>query len=212
MPFVRALVTSGGVVHRNAGNRPDVDLFVVAAGGRLYTAYSLLVLATKLTGTRQLICPNYLVDESELAIVYHRDLFTAHQLACARPLSGQNAYEALCRANETWIRGFFPAFAAYPPDDPIRPSALQRAGELALWPVEPALERLLRWAWRLRLRRRAATAPRPDVVASDGILKLHLSDYRRRTLQRFDSRLASLRQEIGATSRPPSTSLDPVGT
>ncbi|HXX70216.1 MAG TPA: glycosyltransferase family 1 protein, partial [Polyangiaceae bacterium] len=100
LPFVRALVTSGGVVHRNAGARPDVDLFVVTARDRVYTAYSLLVLTTKLTGTRHLICPNYLVDESELAISYHRDLFTAHQLVSARPLYGETAYTALCRANE----------------------------------------------------------------------------------------------------------------
>jgi glycosyltransferase involved in cell wall biosynthesis len=219
LPFIRALVTSGGIVHRNAGARPDVDLFVVAARDRLYTAYTLLVLATKLTGTRQLICPNYLVDESDLAIAYHRDLFTAHQLVSARPLAGQTAYEALCHANETWIRHFFPSFAAHPPREGNdqtpkgdQPSAWQRAGEGALWPLEPALERLLRTAWRMRLRRRAATAPRADVVVSDGILKLHLSDYRRRTLERFAARLAAHREQIDAHSQPPVTSLEPVGT
>lgn len=212
LPFIRALVTSGGIVHRNAGARPDVDLFVVAARGRAYTAYSLLVLATKLTRMRQLICPNYLVDESELAIAYHRDLFTAHQLVSARPLSGQGAYEALCHANESWIRGFFPSFAPDTSKEANQPTALQRAGELVLWPLEPALERLLRTAWRLRLRRRAATAPRADVVARDGILKLHLSDYRRRTLERFAARLAAHRERIDADRQPPDTSLKPVGT
>jgi len=214
LPFVRALVTSGGVVHNNAGARPDVDLFVVTARGRVYTVYSLLVLATKLTGTRQLICPNYLVDESELPIAYHRDLFTAHQLVSSRPLSGQRAYEELCRANETWVRRFFPAFAAHPSEEPAQPrrQVLQRAGELALGPVVPALERLLRWGWRVRLRRRAAAAPRSDVATGDGILKLHLSDYRRRTLQRFDARLASLGEEISTSSQRPDKSLDPVGT
>lgn len=216
LPFVRALVTSGGVVHRNAGARPDVDLFVVTSPGRLYTAYSLLVLTTKLTRTRHLICPNYLVDESELEIAYHRDLFTAHQLVSARPLSGEGPYSALCRANEAWVRRFFPAFgeAAGTEAAPwgATTAAWQRAAELALWPVQPALERFLRWTWRVRLRRRAAAAPRPDIVTSNGILKLHLSDYRRRTLERFDSRLAALRAEIGAGSPPFDANLDPVGT
>ncbi len=122
LPFVRSLVTSGGVAHRNAGSRPDVDLFVVAARGRAYTAYTLIVLATKLNGTRHLICPNYVVDESELAVAYHRDLFTAHQLASAWPLSGQPAYDAwCCAANAGWVRRFFPAFG--PRDAPVAASA-----------------------------------------------------------------------------------------
>jgi glycosyltransferase involved in cell wall biosynthesis len=226
LPFVRALVTSGGVAHRNPGARPDVDLFVVAARGRAYTAYTMLFLATKLTGTRQLICPNYLVDENELPIAYHHDLFTAHQLVSARPQSGQRVYEALCRANEAWVRRFFPAFKprnaddsarptisfAPPPRPRVLPAALQRAGEMALWPVAPALERLVRSAWRFRLRRRAAGAPRSDVVLSRGILKLHLSDYRRSVLERFAGRLQALRAQLDSDAQSRQASLEPVGT
>ncbi len=56
-------------------------------------------------------------------------------------------------------------------------------------------------------------------MLSDGILKLHLSDYRRRVLERFDVRLTSLRGEVTANPHGTSahlddldTSLDPVGT
>jgi glycosyltransferase involved in cell wall biosynthesis len=226
LPFVRSLVTSGGVAHRNPGARPDVDLFVVAARGRAYSAYTMLFLATKVTGTRQLICPNYLVDESELPIAYHHDLFTAHQLVSARPQSGQRTYEELCRANETWVRRFFPAFIPRTADDSIRPtisfappshprvlpSALQRASEIALWPLAPTLEALARSAWRFRLRRRAAAAPRSDVVLANGILKLHLSDYRRSVLERFAARLHALRTQLGSDTEPRRASLEPVGT
>ncbi|MDP9036395.1 MAG: glycosyltransferase family 4 protein [Myxococcota bacterium] len=200
LPYVRALVTSGGVAHRNPGKRPDFDLFVIAARGRAYTAYTFLFVATKLTGTRALICPNYLVDESELAIAYHRDLFTAHQLLSCRPFSGRHAYERLCESNEDWVRTFFPGFASRSPAELATSSALgsaaQRFGELALRPSADALERLLRVAWRLRLRSRAAGAIRGDVVLGDGILKLHVSDYRRRVLARFAARLQSLRADL----------------
>ncbi len=213
LPYVRALVTSGGVVHRNPGKRPDYDLFVVAASRRAYTAYTLLFLATKLTGTRRLICPNYLVDESELAVVYHRDLFTAHQLKSCRPSSGQRAYATLCEANEGWVREFFPAFAPSSAAESAPPSALglagQRAGELALLPLADFVERVLRFGWRLRLRRRAASAVRGDVVLADGILKLHLSDYRRRVLERFARRLQALRAQLESPTRSP-TPPDPV--
>jgi glycosyltransferase involved in cell wall biosynthesis len=216
LPFLRALIVSGGLAHRNPGARPDVDLFVVAARGRAYTAYTILFLATKLTGTRHVICPNYLVDESELAIAYHRDLFTAHQLVSSRPFSGRRTYEALFRANETWVREFFPAFApragvGSPGAAASLAASLQWAGELVLWPAASVVERAARAAWRFRLRRRAAAAVRGDVVLSDGILKLHLSDYRRSVLERFAARLHSLRTHV-SDSWPPHTSAEPAGS
>jgi glycosyltransferase involved in cell wall biosynthesis len=208
LPFVRAIVISGGVANKNPGARPDVDLFVVTAAGRAYTAYSLLVVATRLTGSRHTICPNYLVDERELAIAYHRDLFTAHQLVSALPFSGRSTYEALCQANAAWVRAFFPAYAAR--ETPEETRALQSLAERALAPAADALEPLLRAMWRFRLRRRAATAADADVVLGDGILKMHFSGYRRLVLERFSARLEGLRARVGAREARPD--LDPVGT
>jgi glycosyltransferase involved in cell wall biosynthesis len=201
LPFVRSIVISGGLAHNNPGERPDVDLFVVSAKGRAYTTYTLLVLATKLTGNRRLICPNYLVDESELPIAYHRDLFTAHQLRTARPFSGGATYAKLCDANRDWVSRFFPAFGPLTAADatPV-PSVAQRLGERALG--SSALESLLRMAWRVRLRRLSAASPRADMVLGDGILKLHVSDYRSRVLDRLSARLESLRAELGNGALP----------
>jgi glycosyltransferase involved in cell wall biosynthesis len=193
LPFIRGLVVSGGVAHRNVTARADIDLFVIAAEGRAYTAYTWLFLATTLTGTRRVICPNYIVDESELAIAYHRDLFTAHQVVSARPMSGYAAYAAFAAANEAWVRALFPSFQAAPDTAPRPSSSAQAALELLLSPVAPWLESSLRAAWRFRLRRRAAAAPRADVVLADGLMKLHLSDYRARILDRFAGRLSTLR-------------------
>jgi glycosyltransferase involved in cell wall biosynthesis len=196
LPFVRMLALSGGAVHANPGPKADIDLFAVAAAGRAYTAYTFLVLATKLTRTRAIVCPNYLVDERELGIAYHHDVFTAHQVVSARPLSGEATYAAFCRANQEWVRELFPGFQPREPLAALGGVQLQRVVEGALWAVAPALERLLRWGWRAHLRRRAARAPRADVVLGDGILKLHLSDYRRRVLERFAAKLAALRTRI----------------
>jgi hypothetical protein len=38
LPFVRSIMISGGVAHKNPGPRPDLDLFVIGARGRGYTA------------------------------------------------------------------------------------------------------------------------------------------------------------------------------
>jgi glycosyltransferase involved in cell wall biosynthesis len=212
LPFVRALILSGGVVHKNPSARPDIDLFVVAARGRVYTAYTWLVLMTKLLGKRALVCPNYLVDEGELAVAYHRDLFTAHQLVSARPFSGRASYEQWCRANEAWVKEIFPGFVPKAEGSAVEASVLQRAGELALAPMGTTVERLLRAAWRFRLgpKRRPTHAESRDVVLSDGILKLHLSDYRRRVLSRFAGRLEALRERLGNDSPSLQPGLDTV--
>jgi glycosyltransferase involved in cell wall biosynthesis len=211
LPFVRMLAFSGGTAHKNPGVKPDIDLFVVSAPGRLYTAYSLLFLAAKLTGTREVVCPNYLVDESELAIAYHRDVFTAHQLVSARPISGADTYLKFWRANEAWVRPFFPGARPRGLEAAAGRPWLQRAAELALLPLGSTLERVLRESWRFHLRRRAARARRPDVVMSAGILKLHLSDYRRRTLDRFAERLGALRARLeGAGAHAPSDLATPA--
>jgi glycosyltransferase involved in cell wall biosynthesis len=197
LPFVRMLALSGGAAHNNLGPRADIDLFVVAAADRAYTAFTLLFLAAKLTGTRGVMCPNYMVDERELAIAYHHDLFTAHQLVSARPLSGLETYAAFCRANEAWVRRFFPGFVAHSGQPELGDPGLQRALERILAPACSVLEGALRWGWRFRLRRRAARSPQGDVVLGDGVLKLHLSDYRRTVLYRFAGRLDELRAQFG---------------
>jgi glycosyltransferase involved in cell wall biosynthesis len=196
LPFVRMLAFSGGTAHQNPGTKPDIDLFVVAAGGHAYTTYSLLFAATKLSHTRGIVCPNYLIDEHELTIAYHHDLFTAHQLLSARPISGYETYLDFCRANEAWVQRLFPGFSPRPSGESIGWSRLRRAAEIVLAPAARPLESLLRWGWRAHLRRRAARARTGDVVLADGILKLHLSDYRRRVLDRFAERLRALRVRL----------------
>jgi hypothetical protein len=197
LPFVRMLAYSGGTAHQNPGKKPDIDLFVVARPGSLYTVYTLIFLLTKLTRTRRVVCPNYLVDEDELAIVYHRDLFTANQVMSARPLSGPDTYGAFCAANQDWVQGFFPGFERRRAAAPFGGPAVQGVAEALLSIGRGQVERGLRAAWRFYLARRAARARHPDVVLANGILKLHLSDYRRRVLERFAERMDAWRAAIG---------------
>src|SRR4029079_16400608 len=84
-------------------------------------------------------------------------------------------------------------------------SSLQSLGDSLLRPASLPLERLLRWGWRFHLRRRAARARTGDVVLADGILKLHLSDYRRRVLDKFGALLGARRERLehaGAQEAP----------
>jgi glycosyltransferase involved in cell wall biosynthesis len=199
LPFVRMLALSGGTAHKNASGGDDIDLFVVATAGRAYTAYTMLYLASTLTRRRGILCPNYLVDENHLRIAYHHDLFTAHQAISLVPIAGFETFDAFMRANDTWVRAFYPAYHPRAPGAKLASSRFQRIAEAAVgWSLGDGLERLLSVGWRFHLGRRAASAPRPDLVLAPGILKLHLSDHRRRVLERFAGRLRGYRERWGA--------------
>jgi glycosyltransferase involved in cell wall biosynthesis len=204
LPFVRMLALSGGTAHKNARGGDDIDLFVVATAGRAYTAYTMLFLASTFTRRRGILCPNYLVDENHLRIAYHHDLFTAHQAISLVPIAGLETFDAFVRANESWVRGFYPAYLPRPPGATLASSPLQRVAETVLgWSLGDEIERLLSVGWRFHLGRRAASAPRPDLVLDAGILKLHLSDHRRRVLDKFAGRLRAYRDRWSAPEAAP---------
>jgi glycosyltransferase involved in cell wall biosynthesis len=202
LPFVRSLALSGGTAHRNARGGDDIDFFVVTAAGRVFTAYTLLFLASRLTHTRGVVCPNYLVDESNLLIAYHHDLFTAHQALSLVPIAGLETFDRFVAANRDWVRDFYPSYEPRPAVAPIDPVGVQRLAERAIELGGAAVEQLLGTVWRFHLGRRAARAPRADVVVSGGILKLHLSDHRRRVLARYEAHLDELRARWGVAPAP----------
>jgi glycosyltransferase involved in cell wall biosynthesis len=195
LPYIRMLALSGGTAHRNARGGDDIDLFVVVAAKRVYTAYTLLFLASRLTRTRGVVCPNYLVDEDHLAIAYHHDLFTAHQAISLVPIAGHDVFARFMASNEEWIRPFYPGFAPRPAAAKLGGARVQAAIERVIGLAGERLERVLRVGWRLHLGRRVARATGSDLVLAGGILKLHLSDHRRRVLDRFTARLDGLRAE-----------------
>ncbi len=204
LPYIRMLALSGGTAHQNARGGDDIDLFVVTAPGRVFTAYTLLFVASRLTRTRGIVCPNYLVDENHLQIAYHHDLFTAHQALSLVPIAGLPAFGRFVDANRTWVEAHYPGYAPRArAEPPLAPAAWQRWAERVLDLAGGPLERLLGTAWRYRLGRRAARARSADVVLSGGVLKMHLSDHRRRVLGRFGARLDDLRARWPAGLRAP---------
>jgi glycosyltransferase involved in cell wall biosynthesis len=195
LPFIRMLALSGGTAHKNARGSDDIDLFVVAAAGHVYTAYTMLFLISRMTRTRGIVCPNYLVDEDHLEIAYHHDLFTAHQAISMVPIAGLEVFQRFARANQAWIRRLYPGYQPRVAESALGRPRVQAALERSVDLAGDRLEALLRVIWRLHLGRRGTRRPGSDMVLGGGILKLHLSDHRRRVLARFEKRLEALRGE-----------------
>lgn len=107
LPFVRFVAVTGALAVGNLGARPDIDLLVVAATGRVWIcrrALILLVRFARLAGDE--LCPNYIISESNLKLD-QRDFFTAHELAQMVPLAGADLYRQLIARNK-WATKYLP--------------------------------------------------------------------------------------------------------
>ncbi|MEO6457493.1 MAG: hypothetical protein ABIO92_04355 [Chloroflexia bacterium] len=107
LPFVRFVSVTGALAVDNLGARPDIDLLVVAAMGRVWIcrrAVIFLVRLARLVGDE--ICPNYIISESNLTLD-QRDFFTAHELAQMVPLAGADHYRQMILRNK-WAIEYLP--------------------------------------------------------------------------------------------------------
>ena len=172
------LALSGGTAHKNARGGDDIDLFVIAAGGRAYTAYTMLFLVSRLTKTRGVVCPNYLVDEDHLEIAYHHDLFTAHQAISMVPIAGMDVFARFVNANDEWIRKLYPGYSPRPPAATLGRPVLQNVFERGVGLAG-------------------------DLVLGGGIVKRPVSDHRGGVLGRLEQRLPAVRDEWEGRSVAP---------
>ena len=189
VPFLRMLAFSGGTSHENSPGRPDLDLFIVTARGRVWAVYGIVVLLTRLCGCRRTICANYFVDTNHLCLPRPGDLFTGHQLLFVKPLTGAVWANRLLEQNP-WIGDLFPNAGTLSKEhlSPGHPR-LQRGCEIVLSPAWLLWEKIARRLFRPRIDRQAKASATADVLVDDGILKLHIQDRRAPAIARFRERL-----------------------
>ena len=194
LPYVRMLAIQGDSSRSNSDCPQDVELFAIAAPGRVWLAYALLVLAARLHGRRQVLSADIVVDERHLQLPGAEDLLTAHQLLHLRPLTGERPYRCLLDAN-AWMQQVFPN-AELPAPTRLWPRSrwgqlAQRVLEIGLWPVWAVAEHLAHGILAPRLRRESlkASADGDGFLAENGILRLHAKDDRASVLPRFRERL-----------------------
>ncbi|MEQ1678123.1 MAG: hypothetical protein ABL876_15555, partial [Chitinophagaceae bacterium] len=89
-PFVKAVGISGSLSKNFAGQKADIDFFIITSANRLWIARTLMHLYKKLTfltGRQHLHCMNYYVDEQAF-VLEERNVFTATELKTVLPVSG----------------------------------------------------------------------------------------------------------------------------
>ncbi len=196
LPFVRFVAVTGALAVENVGERPDIDLLVLAADSRVWLcrrALILLVRCARVFGDD--LCPNYIISENNLTLD-QRDFFTAHELAQMVPLAGREQYRQMISSNY-WAAKYLPcAFGR----------SVNHVPRCQRGAVKRLLEGLLnlrifnRWEeWelaRMRKQLRPLLGTAAEVVCSASQCKGHTGLHRQSVLTRFVSALKS-RELVG---------------
>lgn len=204
LPYTRLVAISGSLAHLNADEAADLDLFVVAADGHVWTVAVLMIALARLLGQRRVVCVNYILGRSALALE-QPDWFTASQVIGLRPVDGHAVFEALLDANP-FVRRWFPNAepASTFPHLPAGRAVMRQMAERMLGPVDTWLERACRWLYERHLRHREATWPSPGQVRlSADVLKLHTRSHRESILARHAALLGAAGLSAQGADHPP---------
>jgi hypothetical protein len=207
LPYTRLVALSGSVAHMNLEPDGDLDLFVITKGPRVWTVTVALLLLAKLLRRRRVVCANFVVADSHLALD-QQDLFSANQAIHLRPLVGAPTLARFLTANPFVARIYPNASAETTPPVPVdvggRGLAAMKAGlEVALNIPSPLIERICRALYAWHLGRRAASWRSPDQVRlRSNYLKLHTQSHRRSVLDRFDAAMDDAWQSATRTAVP----------
>lgn len=113
MPYVRMMGITGSLALSNTTKDSDLDFFIVAKTGRIWTTRLLLLLASELMGKRRRytdtvapdkICLNHYVTDTSLAIAAdNRNVYNAVTYTHMVPMVGLSLFEQFQRENAAWI-------------------------------------------------------------------------------------------------------------
>ena len=186
LPYVRMVAFSGGTSRKNSVNDDDLDLFIIAEEGRVWTVYALMVALARALGCRDVLCANYLVDRMHVTVPDGGDLFTGHELMALVPIQGGQWLQHMAEQNP-WVRDLLPNASPQDGHHLWRDSAMerlvQRGTELGLWPSWWLMERASRWIFGRHIR--AKSGEDGDLLLKPGIMKLHASDNRGKIVTRY---------------------------
>lgn len=118
IPWVKFIGISGSVAATNAQQEDDVDLFVITAKNRLWTARFFLTLFAMMLGKRRnradteykdKLCFNLFFSEDDLAVpAAKRNAYVGHEVLQVLPIvNKEKVYEKFLGAN-SWVGDLFP--------------------------------------------------------------------------------------------------------
>ncbi|MCH8567699.1 MAG: glycosyltransferase family 4 protein [Balneolales bacterium] len=185
IPWIRAVYFSGGTSHQNSSlSRPDLDLLVISKKNYVWLSLISIRLLALLSGKKNTLCSNYLIDESRQEVFWQRDYYTAFQILFLRKVFIKTGTPHF-RNQNTWIREFFPNL---PESAPEQSSVkLKHTGLFAKY-----LNITLLFIFNSLWTKKGLKSGEEGLLWDAGLIKLHTKDHRPRVSQLFNKTLRKL--------------------
>lgn len=190
VPFVQALFGSGSLALYNTRPESDLDVFVVARAGRIWTARLGLLFVSQLLGRRRThweaqapdkICLNHHITDADVVMPPAvRNVFTAVAYTHLVPLFNHNLLAEFEDMNWQWVQQYL----VTPPTFSLRHRQAITLGRLRLWlkkqleaflqePVGDWLEKQARYLQLRAIARHSQPGQAGRIVATDRELAFH---------------------------------------
>ena len=201
LPYTRLIALSGSSAHLNMSEKGDIDLFVVTRGRRVWSTAVNILLVSRLFGCREMVCFNYLVADTHLAL-QERDLFSANQLIHLRPLIGDEWMMRL-RTSNLWVEELYPNSLPAKDNPGILATSpllrtLKRCQEVLLSAgLAQVYEAVCRTLYRRYLIRKSPSWSTPEQVRlNPDVIKLHTESHSAAVMHRYHSELQRVLKQI----------------
>ena len=205
-PFVRLVGVCNSVTIGDTCKNSDIDLFVVAEPGRLFTARLALTVLTGLFGVRrhgrkvrERFCLSFYVTEEALdlssLVLKPYDIYLAFWAQSLEPVAGDYfVYEDFVALNWPWLSAYFSAPIRRKRHFRARRGFMKTAHRLLEWLLDS--DKVERWCrdkqWSRALAKYHALEDKSGTVISDSMLKFHDKDARREVRDEWRARVEKL--------------------
>lgn len=197
LPYVRGAAVSGSSAQLNAVSDSDIDLFVIAKPGRIFTARFLVSAYFQILGLRRhgnkvsgRFCLNhYVAEDAELSDDHTP--YTALLYASFLSVFGRGRFRGFFERNSDWIRKFIVnpelPISSYFKNSDREQSYFAKFLEILFFPFSGAIEALLRVMQKRRIREEQY------VVVSESELAFHPGSKGQQLISRYQEILERLK-------------------
>jgi len=207
VPYVRMVAVCNSLAINNTDAESDIDLFIIAKKGRLFTARTLVTFLFALLGLRRhgkkakgRFCLSFFISDDALCLKNIKDgeddIYLPYWILSLKPIFGVDVFNSFIASN-AWIKNYFPSrqlngFVSSK-DGGILKSIAGLKEKILNGSIGDTLEKFLATKHLQRFKLRLATlGPHASVVVNEKMLKFHNIDRRKEIAKKFAARFEEL--------------------
>lgn len=194
IPFVQFVGISGTLAVGNTDEDDDIDFFIITSNRLLWTTRFIVTLLVELTGFRRRpgqtkvkdkICLNMFLDEDHLSFTTEdQNLYTAYEIIQMKTLYDKNSLYCQLLVKNPWIKDYLPNAYSHQIKDCRK--VISNKNNQKAFPgfILRTSEKILKHLQLQYMKKR-----KTKEIVTDGIIRFHPEDVKRKILDRFEKKL-----------------------